>query len=117
MSWSQPNSGPMGSRKRKERAHQGTETGPTAQPVKPVFTAPQQPASAGGNWLLAGYLAHEFLTKGTLLGRPPEQRRRPRAAAEKSTAAYDDVAYLLKTDGAHVAGVVNPSQLALWLQM
>lgn len=116
---------------------------PQQQPVKPVFSAtplPQQqtakPAGAGGNLLLAGYLAHEFLNKGTLFGkpweaaaaaRPPNRRRpettdqqgrKPAGAPEKpAVAAYEEVAHLLKTDGAHIPGVVNPSQLALWLQM
>ena len=128
----------LASRKRKDRsgpwAHQAQQSHVTTkpEPIKPVPTTPQvpvkqvsshqrpvKPASAGGNWLLAGYLAHEFLTKGTLLGKQPEGRRAETSERlpEKSPTVYDDVAYLLKSDGAYIAGVVNPSQLALWLQM
>ncbi|KAG9446897.1 hypothetical protein H6P81_013025 [Aristolochia fimbriata] len=31
--------------------------------------------------------------------------------------AYADVAKLLKTDGAHIPGIVNPTELARWLQI
>ncbi|KAB2018419.1 hypothetical protein E1A91_D08G232200v1 [Gossypium mustelinum] len=92
------------------------------------------------NQLLAGYLAHEFLTHGTLFGqtwdlaRPQqtsaESRKRigedsapnqrsdaePKPREEKRQ-RYVEVASLLKTDGAHIPGIVNPTQLARFLQM
>ncbi|KAL4363102.1 hypothetical protein GQ457_04G027030 [Hibiscus cannabinus] len=52
------------------------------------------------NHLLAGYLAHEAADV------EPDNRQR-----------YADVASLLKTDGAHIQGIVNPSQLGRLLQM
>lgn len=87
-----------------------------------------------GNRLLAGYLAHEFLTKGTLMGQQWDPARavaepvvgkptmkRGAAAADRAKPApmgsYADVAQLVKTEGAYVPGVVNPAQLARWLQM
>ncbi|XP_039116752.1 uncharacterized protein LOC120252701 [Dioscorea cayenensis subsp. rotundata] len=87
---------------------------------------PSEPAST--NWLLAGYLAHEFLTKGTLLGRvcvsdpskpDPVTKPNPKPELEKAKALreYADVAKLMKVDGVHIPGIVNPTQLAQWLQM
>lgn len=90
------------------------------------------------NSLLAGYMAYEFLTKGTLLGQKFDPAR-PRAAPvntlaelkkrrlsteeaepEKSKSKpkpYAEVASLLRSDGAHIPGIVNPTQLAQWIQM
>lgn len=111
------------SRKRKEREL------PAAVDGK-LLTAAGSPAPSG-NRLLAGYMAHEFLSKGTLFGKqwPPERpdpnsasnqtgrvADRP-ATSNQAPTAYDEVAYLLKTDGVHIPGVVNPTQLARWLQM
>lgn len=119
-------------RKRKEM-----ETGPI-----PPGKAKGVAATAGvgpSNQILAGYLAHEFLTKGTLLGeewdaaRPelaatlPAPKRpnqtRPGSAKPKPNgykppppaSSYADVAQLLKGDGAHIPEVVNPTQLGQWL--
>ncbi|KAL1210763.1 hypothetical protein V5N11_032306 [Cardamine amara subsp. amara] len=103
------------SRKRKE-----TESDPRA-----TTTTTTQATS---NWLLAGYMAHEFLTCGTMLGRKlypgwaevgplvssPSPHHRE---AKKAHQSYSDVASVFKTDGTHVPGVVNPSQLAKWIQM
>ncbi|KAE8692179.1 methylesterase 17-like [Hibiscus syriacus] len=93
------------------------------------------------NQLLAGYLAHEFLTRETLFGQPfdparPQQTDSGRGTGEDAKAGkrsraedvepkpreenhrrYVEVASLLKTDGAHIPGIVNPSQLARLLQM
>ncbi|KAK9087547.1 hypothetical protein Syun_029941 [Stephania yunnanensis] len=85
-------------------------------------------SGSADNRLLAGYLAHEFLTKGTLLGQKwdparaeaaPVSSRTPKArpgAASKGE-IYADVANLLKNSGAQVPGIVNPTQLTRWLQM
>lgn len=82
-----------------------------------------------GNQLLAGYLAHEFLTKGTLMGQrwgparavAETMMKRGAAAADRAKPApmgsYADVAQLVKAEGAYVPGVVNPAELAGWLQM
>lgn len=90
------------------------------------------------NQVLAGYLAHEYLTKGTLFGQPfdpalsqpvpPVDSRKvtkppvKRDEAEPSKGEekyqrYVEVASLLKRDGAHIAGIVNPTQLARFLHM
>lgn len=136
------------SRKRKERdvaadfrrVHLTTRHEPVA-----AAAAQKSPAAAGGggNRLLAGYLAHEFLTAGTLFGqrwdptaavKPPAPPLRavgksgarppppmPPSAGEakqgKPPSGYAEVACLLKADGAHIPGIVNPTQLARWLQM
>ncbi|KAL5232186.1 hypothetical protein ABZP36_030962 [Zizania latifolia] len=72
-------------------------------------------ASGGGNRLLAGYLAHEFLTSGTVLGErlvpgPEAGTEEGRGRAER----YEAVAVLVHGGGARVPGVVNPAQLAAW---
>ncbi|XP_072987285.1 uncharacterized protein [Typha latifolia] len=83
-------------------------------------------STQSNNKLLAGYLAHEFLTRGTLFGkrfepsRPESARPAPVDAGPeppKPGRSYADVSYLLKENGAHLPGVVNPTQLARWLQM
>lgn len=113
--------------------------GPSRKRKEP--SAPAAPKAGeppvSSNRLLAGYMAYEFLTKGTLLGRkfdPARAEASPSAVAiqwkkPKSEAAppeiikkehqiqsYADVATLLKTDGAHISDIVNPTQLARWLQ-
>lgn len=94
---------------------------------------PSTPVSS--NRLLAGYMAHEFLTKGTLFGQkfdPARAEAVPVSAAEhkrkpvhtgiidsgiKPNRSYAEVAQLLKGNGAHIPGIVNPTQLARWIQM
>ncbi|KAF3512740.1 hypothetical protein F2Q69_00004170 [Brassica cretica] len=85
--------------------------------------------SATSNWVLAGYMAHEFLTCGTMLGRKlypawaevgpldtpsPQQHREVK---KKTHQSYSEVSSVFKTDGIHIPGVVNPTQLAKWIQM
>ncbi|KAG8370450.1 hypothetical protein BUALT_Bualt14G0118200 [Buddleja alternifolia] len=101
--------------------------------------AEPQPQPLSNNRLLAGYLANEFLTKGTLFGQKfdparaealpvsPAELKRNRSHVQPSSEAepsgkskpqsYAEVANLLKGDGAHIPGVVNPTQLARWIQM
>jgi hypothetical protein len=72
-------------------------------------------AGSGGNRLLAGYFAHEFLVRGTVLG----ERRGPGGLGTGSEASqglgrYEAVAALVQGGGARVPGVVNPAQLAAW---
>ncbi|KAI3971552.1 hypothetical protein MKW92_040079 [Papaver armeniacum] len=100
------------------------------------------------NRLLAGYLAHEFLTEGTLFGQkwdparaeanPITPRNNPNgrrpagggavaevkggggtimARPQQQHSSYAEVANLLKCEGLHIEGIVNPTQLARWLHM
>ncbi|KAI3983223.1 hypothetical protein MKX01_039647 [Papaver californicum] len=147
----------VASRKRKERdtpsvfgmkANKQTEP-TTLQPP----TLSKSPAADNNNWLLAGYLAHEFLTQGTLLGQkwdpsraeanpitPRNNSPRIRGGGGRPTvgggaagaeakavrpqqqqavhSSYADVSsMLLKSEGAHIEGIVNPTQLARWLHL
>ncbi|KAL2242614.1 UNVERIFIED_CONTAM: hypothetical protein Sindi_0379400 [Sesamum indicum] len=102
--------------------------------------AEQQAVSS--NRLLAGYMAYEFLTKGTLLGQKFDPARAgavPVSLAESKRSrlslshnqpctegepngkskpqGYAEVAQLLRSEGAHIPGVVNPTQLARWIHM
>ncbi|KAJ0262634.1 hypothetical protein HA466_0031470 [Hirschfeldia incana] len=85
---------------------------------------------AGSNQLLAGYLAHEYLNKGTLFGEQWNPvRYQPIAGARKNKPIHDiepsdckrrryvEVADILRADGAFMPGIVNPSQLARSLKM
>ncbi|KAK9724269.1 hypothetical protein RND81_05G059900 [Saponaria officinalis] len=93
-----------------------------------------EPGLGSSNRVLAGYMAYEFLTKGTLFGQkfdPARAEAIPVSAAEpkrkpgssepvgvKPSRSYAEVAQLLKGEGgAHIPGVVNPTQLARWIQM
>lgn len=89
------------------------------------------------NQLLAGYLAHEFLTRGTLFGnrfrtaggdetrpakRPRLESREKHAPAKENAdgekhRVYVEVARLLREEGLHLPGIVNPLQLAVYLQI
>ncbi|XP_050251798.1 uncharacterized protein LOC126698536 [Quercus robur] len=100
------------------------------------------------NRILAGYLAHEFLTRGTLFGqqwdptstnqneavsKKAEEEKIPKPSGEaegqveeeegddqqqrqqQEKERYVELANLLKTGGAHLAGIVNPTQLTHFL--
>ncbi|KAE8664861.1 methylesterase 17-like [Hibiscus syriacus] len=115
------------------------------KPALPLACSDKATQPALSNQLLAGYLAHEYLTRGTLFGqtwvpaRPPQTaaesgrgiredldlnersvpgkaKREPEPREEKRR-RYVEVASLLKTDGAHIPGIINPSQLSRFLQM
>ncbi|CAL1355979.1 unnamed protein product [Linum trigynum] len=99
------------------------------------------PSPSSNNGLLAGYLAYEFLTRGTILGEKfdpaksteaADSRRIRRGGAKPAAAeegmkekkkkedeerSYAEVASILKTERAHVPGIVNPTQLARWIRM
>ncbi|KAF8702694.1 hypothetical protein HU200_032517 [Digitaria exilis] len=123
----------LGKRKERERelqAAQALAQAPVpavAEPEKPAVAEPGKaaPARAAGNKMLAGHLAHEFLAHGTLLGRRIEPSRSvpapvtaPAALAEPDPKRrYAEVSVLLMTTGAHMPGVVNPTQLGRWLQI
>ncbi|CAI9776001.1 unnamed protein product [Fraxinus pennsylvanica] len=141
---------PIPSRKRKEREafYNVTSSKPLApvtavNPVvssgNPTTSSEQQPMCS--NRLLAGYMAYEYLTKGTLLGekfdparaavpvnsgdskrnRPDEGQGQQNVEAKPSgktkPQGYAEVASLLKGDGAHIPGILNPTQLGRWIQM
>ncbi|CAN8311181.1 unnamed protein product [Cochlearia groenlandica] len=100
-------------------------------PPPPINSIPSKSSIAaepvGSNQLiLAGYLSHEFLSNGTLFG---EQLNPARAQAKPShiiepceekepkRKRYEEVANLLRSDGAHLPGIVNPAQLARFLKL
>ena len=92
----------------------------------PGAAGPQAAGGAGGNKLLAGYLAHEFLRRGTLLGErrleppgPGRKEKEPALAvpAPEPSRRYAEVSRLLMAGGARIPGVVNPSQLGRWLRI
>ncbi|KAI3974654.1 hypothetical protein MKX01_029644 [Papaver californicum] len=119
------------------------QTEPTSSTSSPAVAA----CCSKDNRLLAGYLAHEFLTEGTLFGQKWDPARaeanptspckpnvkRPAAGGaiaevnrggetimarpQQQHSSYADVANLLKSEGLHIEGIVNPTQLARWLQM
>ncbi|KAL6652400.1 hypothetical protein ACP70R_011325 [Stipagrostis hirtigluma subsp. patula] len=114
----------LGKRKERERELQAQALGLPA-PAKAEPGKPAPPPARGGNKLLAGHLAHEFLTHGTLLGRRIEPSRAGPAPAQAPAARaepdpkrrYAEVSWLLMSSGAHIPGVVNPTQLGRWLQI
>ena len=144
------------SNKRKERDGPFDRPKPIPAPTSTKLLKPDKPTSRLGsepitskttcrkgsepmpsNQLLAGYLAHEFLTKGSLLGEPwvpPRGKskdeedggeeggeateapcRRPEMKMERER--YVEVTGLLKSGGTHLRGVVNPTQLARFLHL
>lgn len=129
----------INNKKRKDREEFDALKPSTTKLTKPEPDAPKAEPINQSNQLLAGYLAHEFLTRGTLFGQPwgdpaknevvpvspPKKRAKPSRndEAEPSDGQLEDyqryveVASLLKTDGAHLPGIVNPTQLACFLQM
>lgn len=124
---------PAPPRKRKEREVYFPYKPPaTIQP--PNFTAPKAAAAAhphGSNRLLAGYMAYEFLTKGTLFGQKYDpvkaaavpvagglKRVKPEAEPNlKEHKSYAEVANIMRANEAHIPGIFNPAQLAQWMQM
>ncbi|XWS13885.1 hypothetical protein CRYUN_Cryun36dG0077200 [Craigia yunnanensis] len=124
------------SRKRKER--EAFYSFKQSIPVQSLtYTGLKSPPSPNcSNRLLAGYMAHEFLTRGTLFGqkfdparaeaipiigsfsepkKPVKQETGPNL--KKESQSYAAVASILKDDGVHIPGIVNPTQLARWIQM
>ncbi|KAL3634452.1 hypothetical protein CASFOL_021506 [Castilleja foliolosa] len=135
---------PGASRKRKEMEALVSST--SSKPLTPPktvtravsLTTSQQPLSS--NRLLAGYMAYEFITQGTLLGQkfdsaqaedvpvnPAEMKRNrpsqlgkeaePSEMPKLKLQSYAEVANLLKSSRVHIPGVVNPTELARWIQM
>ncbi|KAL3517721.1 hypothetical protein ACH5RR_020310 [Cinchona calisaya] len=133
------------------RAAPATPVNNSTNKSSPLSLSLQQPQPqplppACNNQLLAGYLAHEFLTKGTLFGEAWDPARADAVPVSSSSSSasnnkkrkaeapanfgkekdekrvekqqrYLEVAELLKGDGAHLPGIVNPTQLARFLQL
>lgn len=105
----------------------------TKLPKPSIPQAGAEPVSF--NQLMAGYLAHEYLTKGTIYGQqwdpagaeeewqkvdddePSEDDEEEAAPSKGNYKRYVEVSSLLKAEGAHLPGVVNPSQLSRFLHM
>lgn len=108
-----------------QKLSQATVTASTAVTTSKGSKATEATSS---NKLLAGYMAYEFLTKGTLLGQKFDGARTDTAARGKSRTeteangneTYKEITSLLmmKSDGgARIPGIVNPTQLARWIKM
>ncbi|ERN18899.1 hypothetical protein AMTR_s00067p00162430 [Amborella trichopoda] len=80
------------------------------------------------NRILAYYLAHEFLSRGTLFGRtwsrPVGSSRADQDGTNSSIRGtspnrpiYTNVSRILKSENVHLPGIVNPTQLSHWLQL
>jgi len=88
------------------------------------------------NWRLACFMCNEYLTRGTLLGRPwPQRDSKPNShenndksqpksgsldqdgdeSKREKERLYHTLADFLQAGDVHLPGIVNPSQLATWL--
>lgn len=81
------------------------------------------------NWRLACFMSNEYLTRGTLLGRPwPPQDSNDESKAKSGSLdenadesrsekerLYRTLTDFLRAGDVHLPGIVNPSQLASWL--
>ncbi|XP_065029191.1 uncharacterized protein LOC135652283 [Musa acuminata AAA Group] len=128
MSIRAPKPGVLGKRKDREPSDSTrTQSLSKPEPHLPDAATAARPTPVGDNRLLAGLLAQEFLTRGTLFGKrwgggTGSDPARPPGGTEEGPArpdrlGYAEVSYLLKSDAAHIPGVVNPTQLARWLQL
>ncbi|MFS8022033.1 hypothetical protein Hanom_Chr16g01434691 [Helianthus anomalus] len=87
-------------------------------------TAATKPTSdmnmmTSANKLPAGYMAYEFLTKGTMLGHKFGTDR-SETTAFSGNERYEQITSLLivKTEGGdRISGVVNPTELHRWIEM
>lgn len=116
------------------------KAGTPLKPNQSGFRSTRGFESAPRNQLLAGYLAHEYLARGTLFGerwdptvsesadpadtkrmkpskKAAERKSKSEAANVEKNHRYIDVARLLKLDWAHIPGIFNPTQLARFLQV
>lgn len=93
------------------------------------------------NWKLACYLANEYMTNGTLLGRrimdqqqhqdcrngnrpvvlevplpdTTEEIRKQQQKEKQGIIIYSTIMDFLRSDDLHLPGIVNPTQLAAWM--
>ncbi|XP_071718104.1 uncharacterized protein [Rutidosis leptorrhynchoides] len=111
-----------------------------AKPFKPAARLPP----SDNKLLLAGYLAREFLTKGTLFGEPWDPARaevtpvsaaansadfrkpvsqkdklaEPKPGEKRKFESYNEVTgILMGNNGVHIPGIVNPTQLVRFLNL
>ncbi|CAI0385812.1 unnamed protein product [Linum tenue] len=121
-------------RKDKEDTTRDSSKSSAPPPLPPSLSLVATMEPGSNNQLLAGYLAHEFLSKGTLFGEPmradncpspiyvkakkikPSMERNIEDIGKRSE-RYLEVSKLLKMEGAHLPGIINPTQLAQFLQM
>lgn len=94
----------------------------------PIPAAANPVSQLTSNRLLAGYMAHEFLSKGTLFGQSFDPARLNALPVKTSSSAelkrvnsethrsYGDVASILMSDEIQIPGIVNPTQLTRWMQ-
>ncbi|GLJ36412.1 hypothetical protein SUGI_0731020 [Cryptomeria japonica] len=99
----------------------------------PNSSAPLSLAKAV-NWRLACFMAREYLSCGTLLGKPlppQDSNTTPRengasaqpkkniggdeAASEREALYYTLTTDFLRSDDIHIPGIFNPAQMAAWL--
>ena len=139
-----PRGGALGKRKEREYSSSSEQRQPLSPPPPPPPgrqellrnkphqlsrfankppTMPTPPPQGGSSKLLAGYLAHEFLKFGTLLGeRPPAPGRKETATPTPAPTPdparrYAEASMLLMAGGTRIPGVFNPTQLACWLRI
>ncbi|GAA0146153.1 hypothetical protein LIER_06175 [Lithospermum erythrorhizon] len=107
---------------------------PSQHHKHPPPLSPKPSPKPSHNHLLAGYLAHEFLSKGTLFGqtwdparaeaipvggssRVKQKQKRKIIEVDDRYVRYKEVTEILKSEGAHIPGIVNPTQLGRFLQL
>ncbi|KAK4744584.1 hypothetical protein SAY87_010896 [Trapa incisa] len=119
-------------RKRKEREPMlsGAEVDAARKPAGPTAPAEASSHPEFDNRILASYMAYEFLTRGTLLGQKLNNGRTeadrvslPGPSSEthtneiKESRSYTELACILKMEGVHIPMIINPTELAGWIQM
>lgn len=97
---------------------------PPRAPAVPVSTVTKTSSTketemkSSNNKLLAGYMAYEFLTKGTVLGNNFDRSETAKVIGNEK---YREITSLLmmKSDsgGYLLPGVVNPAELVRWIEM
>ncbi|GLJ36435.1 hypothetical protein SUGI_0731650 [Cryptomeria japonica] len=92
----------------------------TSNSHKTLLTNLPPPKGKVVNWRLACFMAREYLSRGTLLGKPwPPQDSNPRQGdetAKEKERLYSVVSTdFLRSDDVHIPGILNPSQLVTWL--
>ncbi|GAB4841054.1 hypothetical protein Ancab_021800 [Ancistrocladus abbreviatus] len=115
----------------------GVAPKPMKVAAKPDLRSNDSNKLGGNSKILGGYLAYEYLTTGTLFGEGYGTVAHAHAEAVKNVSeepklakqikeekveerkykAYVEVANLLKVEGTHLPGIVNPSHLAKYLGM
>ncbi|KAJ0735410.1 hypothetical protein HanPI659440_Chr11g0431851 [Helianthus annuus] len=125
---------PYGSSRTKRKDRESSLFPPAKRPPPPppratvntsrTTTAATKPTTemnmmTSSNKLLAGYMAYEFLTSGTVLGHKFGTDR-SETTAFSGNERYEQITSLLmvKTEGGdQISGVVNPTELRRWIEM